>query len=111
MSDRLLLPESLVMLHPDWLEDTCVPWGCSPSARCNLLKSAGSYTHTHTHTPTHHNNNHTNTHTPTHTPTHICTHTDTHQSIHSLTPFPLLCVCVCVCRVYFWTDESGSKLT
>ena len=72
-----------------------------------------THTHTHTHTQTHkhtHTLTNTYTHTHTHTHTHICTHTDTHQSIHSLTPFPLLCVCVCVCRVYFWTDESGRKL-
>lgn len=43
MSDRLLLPESLVMLHPERLEETWVTWGWIPSARCSLLKSAGSW--------------------------------------------------------------------
>ncbi|GAA6065880.1 uncharacterized [Tachysurus ichikawai] len=33
MSDRLLLPESLVMLHPERLEETWVTWGWIPSAR------------------------------------------------------------------------------
>jgi hypothetical protein len=42
MSERLLLPESLVMLHPEWLEDTWVTCGCRLSVRCSFVKSAGS---------------------------------------------------------------------
>lgn len=42
MSDRLLLPESLAMLHPDWLGGMCITCWWAWSVRCILLRSAGS---------------------------------------------------------------------
>ena len=72
MSDRLLLPESLVILHPEWLEETWVTCGCKPSARWSRLKSAGSCTYTHTHNIHTHGQYH-----PAQLPP-LVTHTDTH---------------------------------
>lgn len=43
ISERLLLPESLVILHPEWLEETCVTCGWRLSVRCSFVKSAGSW--------------------------------------------------------------------